>query len=105
MVDPFGGTCVTGEVAERLERRWMCGEIEGEYLQGARGRFVDGDSEVARSKLSADQVRHPGMLWDEDGQSPPLLANGGRTRPIKHYGESEDQSAARCFGPGASQVK
>lgn len=35
--DPFGGSCVTGEVAERLERRWVCSEIVEEYLRGAVG--------------------------------------------------------------------
>ena len=39
VVDPFAGSCVTGEVAERLKRRWRCIEIEKQYLEGASGRF------------------------------------------------------------------
>jgi DNA modification methylase len=39
VVDPFGGSCVTGEVCERLRRRWMCSELIADYLQGALGRF------------------------------------------------------------------
>ena len=35
-VDPFGGNCMTGEVAERLRRRWICGEIEQVSLLGAQ---------------------------------------------------------------------
>lgn len=27
VLDPFGGSCITGEVAERLQRRWVCGEL------------------------------------------------------------------------------
>jgi site-specific DNA-methyltransferase (cytosine-N4-specific) len=37
--DPFAGSCVTGEAAERLERRWVCSDNVEEYLQGALGRF------------------------------------------------------------------
>ena len=32
VLDPFGGSCVTGEVAERLERKWICVEIVEAYL-------------------------------------------------------------------------
>lgn len=39
VVDPFAGSCVTGEVAQRLDRRWACIELDGEYLEGAVGRF------------------------------------------------------------------
>jgi site-specific DNA-methyltransferase (cytosine-N4-specific) len=35
VIDPFAGSCVTGEVAERLGRRWVCCEVLGEYAQGA----------------------------------------------------------------------
>ncbi|MFO7633476.1 MAG: site-specific DNA-methyltransferase, partial [Caldilinea sp.] len=35
--DPFGGSCVTGEVSERLRRHWTCCELNEEYLQGALG--------------------------------------------------------------------
>jgi len=39
VVDPFAGSCTTGAVAERLGRRWVCYEIQEEYLRGAIGRF------------------------------------------------------------------
>jgi site-specific DNA-methyltransferase (cytosine-N4-specific) len=39
VVDPFAGSCVTGEVAERLARKWVCVELLEDYLKGARGRF------------------------------------------------------------------
>lgn len=38
--DPFGGSLKTGEVAERLKRRWICSELNLEYLLGARYRFA-----------------------------------------------------------------
>jgi len=39
LLDPFGGSNVTGEVAESLERRWLCFERVKEYLDGSRFRF------------------------------------------------------------------
>jgi site-specific DNA-methyltransferase (cytosine-N4-specific) len=38
--DPFGGSLKTGEVAERLKRKWICSELNLEYLLGARNRFA-----------------------------------------------------------------
>jgi site-specific DNA-methyltransferase (cytosine-N4-specific) len=38
--DPFGGSCVTGEVCETLQRNWTCCEIVPEYIEGAKGRFL-----------------------------------------------------------------
>ncbi|NIA22073.1 MAG: site-specific DNA-methyltransferase [Anaerolineaceae bacterium] len=40
VVDPFAGSCATGAAAERLKRRWVCGEIREDYLLGALGRFA-----------------------------------------------------------------
>ena len=34
VVDPFAGSCITGEVCQRLTRRWLCVELEEEYLRG-----------------------------------------------------------------------
>lgn len=39
VVDPFAGSNVTGEVCERLERRWIAVDIVEEYLQGSKFRF------------------------------------------------------------------
>jgi DNA modification methylase len=40
VVDPFAGSNVTGEVAERLERHWLAFEIIEEYLETSRFRFL-----------------------------------------------------------------
>jgi len=37
--DPFAGSNVTGEVAERLERKWLAFETVKEYLIGSKFRF------------------------------------------------------------------
>lgn len=39
VLDPFGGSNVTGEVAEGLERRWLCFDLVEEYLRASRFRF------------------------------------------------------------------
>ncbi|KTR26061.1 hypothetical protein RSA11_11745, partial [Exiguobacterium indicum] len=48
--DPFGGSCVTAEVAEKLKRKWIVSEIAEEYLEGAKYRFFDLDKSVEKSK-------------------------------------------------------
>lgn len=39
VVDPFAGSNVVGEAAERLGRRWLAIELAEEYLAGSRFRF------------------------------------------------------------------
>jgi len=41
ILDPFGGSNVTGEAAEKLGRKWICIEIKQHYLQGSLCRFFD----------------------------------------------------------------
>jgi DNA modification methylase len=47
VVDPFAGSCVTGEAAEGLGRRWVGIELRDDYLSGARGRFPSLDDPTA----------------------------------------------------------
>lgn len=49
MLDPFGGSNVTGEAAEKLSRRWLSFELVEEYIQGSRFRF-----EAIQKKLLAE---------------------------------------------------
>ena len=86
VLDPFAGSCVTGEVAERLERKWICVEVNEEYLRGAKVRFdstdaVDGGAKgPKKTRDSYYRIPHPGLLWDEE-PTEPLPKDGGRTRP------------------------
>ena len=88
VLDPFGGSCVTGEVAERLGRRWICAELVESYLQGAMGRFgAAAESSTPRTPKKDDgyyRVAHPGLLWDggDADRSAPLPEDGGRRRPV-----------------------
>lgn len=84
--DPFAGSCVTGEVAEKLSRSWICSEIEEKYLLGAIGRF-NGESKPKQlrftgKRVEAYRIQRPDALWD-DSPDTPLAKDGGRSRPSK----------------------
>ena len=85
VVDPFGGSCVTGEVSERLGRKWMCAELVEDYLEGAVGRFTpNGAATVKVPSKKPDEgyyrVPRPGLLWNgTDGDL--LPSDGGKKRP------------------------
>ena len=78
VVDPFAGSCVTGEVAERLGRRWVCVDLEEEYLEGALGRFGP-EPTGSRKVAEAYTVARPGSLWKANTGGK-LRADGGRSR-------------------------
>lgn len=83
VVDPFAGSCVTGEVAERLDRRWLCVELDRDYLEGAKGRFLPASerTETVGHSTGAKsyQIARPGLLWNGVEQEP-LPEDGGRSR-------------------------
>lgn len=83
VIDPFGGSGVTGEVCERLERRWQCIELSEDYLKGAVGRFERGVQEKPVTPIESDsnyyRIPRPGILWNgEHGDN--LAQDGGKTR-------------------------
>jgi site-specific DNA-methyltransferase (cytosine-N4-specific) len=79
VLDPFGGSCVTGMVAEALGRKWACVELSSEYIRGGIGRFL-GDTESAlRGRQALYSINTPCPLpVDEEVVS--LVANGGSVR-------------------------
>lgn len=94
VLDPFAGSCVTGEVAERLGRKWSCAEMVEEYLRGAVGRFTPQPAESKRTPIKAEdgyyRIPHPSLLWDGHDQER-LPADGG----IKRKDASKQSSAGR----------
>lgn len=85
VVDPFAGSCVTGEVAERLARKWVCIEISENYLEGALARF---DTQlVAQKEIRGNgqtgfiyyKIPKPGALWKNQTEGK-LPQNGGSER-------------------------
>jgi DNA modification methylase len=84
VIDPFAGSCVTGEVAERLSRRWVCAELREDYVESALSRFAEG-GRAATSNGNAEKyykLARPGLLWNGvDGE--PLPQDGGKKRQFK----------------------
>jgi DNA modification methylase len=82
--DPFAGSCVTGEVCERLKRKWICVELIEEYLKGAIGRFQQDSSQdkISTNESSFYKVPRPGILWNRLDKEK-LSVDGGRFRQIK----------------------
>lgn len=81
VIDPFAGSCVTGEICERLGRNWICVELIEEYLKGALGRF---QQQISHGKLGANEsnyykVFRAGVLWNMLDEEP-LPEDGGRNR-------------------------
>lgn len=89
VVDPFAGSCVTGEVSQRLRRKWICIDTVEYYLQGAVGRFSSQDADDIKpknlEKKSENYYRifRPGLLWNGI-TGDPLPHDGGRKRTNKN---------------------
>lgn len=83
VVDPFAGSCVTGEVAERLNRRWICSELVEDYLKGALARFGS-QSRPVEGKTDDEgnyyRIPRPGILWNGHDTPARLPADGGFAR-------------------------
>ena len=93
--DPFGGSCVTGEVAERLRRKWTCCELNETYLQGAVGRFSGGASTPAEKRRPDDEssyyrIPRPNLLWNGRTEGA-LSADGGKKRIIVKRAAADGQ--------------
>lgn len=81
VVDPFAGSCVTGEVAERLQRKWICIDTVEEYLEGAVGRFNKANFQENGTKEDVYyKIPRPGLLWNDEQDDEPLPEDGGRKR-------------------------
>jgi DNA modification methylase len=89
VLDPFAGSCVAGEVAERLKRKWVCVELVEDYLRGAIGRFERPAGEPQETLFDIGggrdargafyKIYHPSALWaSEDDDA--LPEDGGKKR-------------------------
>lgn len=98
VLDPFGGSCVTGEVCERLGRRWTCVELLDEYLEGARGRFVRPPTPREGKDVENDdnfyRLPRPDLLWNGP-PTEPLAADGGKARPRAKSGASKKKGSRK----------
>lgn len=81
VIDPFAGSCVTGMVAEVLERRWICIELLESYLKGAVGRFQGNASGITTEKAVRYTINSPCPLPVNESEFP-LPQDGGQMRPV-----------------------
>ena len=85
VLDPFAGSCITGRVAHEMGRRWICCELREEYVEGAKGRFKDSESQnsnnIKNTRLTPYKIYPPhlSIITEEDS---PFLQDGGRSRPV-----------------------
>ena len=97
VLDPFAGSCATGEICERLKRKWICVELRTDYLESAMGRF-DPEYAVPNNKnrnhvdpkplRDSDFYKLPrtGVLWSGSTEGT-LARNGGKWRSKSRKGE------------------
>jgi DNA modification methylase len=97
--DPFAGSCVTGEVAERLKRKWICCDNVEEYLAGALGRFENGQAtlfpDIPKNKNAKEvfyKIYHPSAMWNSL-EDDPLPEDGGLNRRIRSRAKYTDSDA------------
>lgn len=81
VIDPFGGSCVTGEVCEKLKRKWICCELYEEYVKGAIGRFSSRNISIPTNEHITYLVSKPGSLWEQK-TSDILPLHGGQIRDL-----------------------
>ena len=83
VLDPFAGSCVTGEVCEKLGRKWICCELEHDYVRGAVARFdVKAPKESKNGEDISYKLFNPSALWNTLNSSERLLDDGGRVRRL-----------------------
>ncbi len=78
VLDPFAGSCVTGESAEYALRRWICCETSRPYLEGALARF---EAQPTRRSKEIFYRISPPCAVPVDEEEILLPEDGGRGRP------------------------
>jgi DNA modification methylase len=78
VVDPFGGSCVTGEVCEALGRKWACAELDHSFLEGALCRFDAKATARVGNSAKPYEIYPPCSLPISDVDSLPV--GGGERR-------------------------
>jgi site-specific DNA-methyltransferase (cytosine-N4-specific) len=95
VIDPFGGSCITGEVCEKLSRRWLCAELIEDYLKGAVGRFTrelkPQDSADLKNEKNYYRIPRPGLLWNGKMETE-LDESGGRRRQTVSKDSSTEET-------------
>ena len=111
VVDPFAGSCATGEAAERTQRQWICCEMIEDYLEGAKGRFqLKRPEKYALHKSekldegASYRVFKPGMMWNGVPDDEALPADGGAKRAIATKKRTKEHLAGYPQKPPEPQL-
>jgi len=88
VLDPFAGSGSTGEVCERMNRKWICCEIREKYVKGAVGRFIPTLTKRSFKESSDNQVIQPYTIFPPrsisiDEAEVPLVVDGGKKKSIQ----------------------
>ncbi len=71
VLDPFAGSCVSGAAAQKLNRSWICAEIEEVYLAGAMGRFSILEREKPNTRRKTYEIAAP--YFPNEKEEEPLI--------------------------------
>ncbi len=105
VVDPFAGSCVTGAVAEALDRRWVCCELSEEYLQGGLARFNPNVQPLPNGKGVIYEISPPCPIpLDKDHMLP---VDGGEARPpeMSRRASQEPAKPAKVISAAAEPIR
>jgi len=83
--DPFAGSAVTGQACEKMKRKWICCEINEEYVRGAVGRFISNNKQKSyysknKERTEPYKIYPPKFLLIDESEIP-LISDGGEKRP------------------------
>jgi DNA modification methylase len=94
VVDPFAGSNITGEVAERFQRRWLAFELVEVYLEGSKFRFP----EVYRQGYMFNQpaINSTEQIAPEMEQSQEVSAEQPHLleSPVEYEAEEDDEDVS-----------
>lgn len=65
VVDIFGGSCTTGDACECLKRKWMCFEMDRNYIAGSIFRFLPDSLTEDDVKEVYDTICDGGIIEDK----------------------------------------
>ncbi len=72
VVDPFAGSNITGEVAEKLNRKWLAFELVEEYLEASKFRFPSLYHQLGLF-VEGENADGPEESYSEEGEQLRLL--------------------------------
>jgi DNA modification methylase len=62
VLDPFAGSCMTGAVAESMQRQWLCCDLDENFIEGGKGYFEEDFKVVSKRKSVLYQIGIPSFL-------------------------------------------